>query len=118
MSVGATSNGEKMALVIRAAGAVSNLSDDRADDATWSGGCIRFRRKGQSVVVSVDFDRLTGPAIAAALYELGDMQPKEICLAVGESGITEVLVGFESAFHRLCKVFDSANVREECTNVP
>jgi hypothetical protein len=70
------------------------------------------------VVMSVAFDRLTAPAIAVALYELGDMRPNKICLAVGETGKAEVLVGFEAAFHRLCTIFASANLRKECTDMP
>jgi hypothetical protein len=107
-----------MALVISSLGTVSDLSEDQVDEASWNAGCIHIRQRGQSVIMSVAFDRLTGPAIAAALYELGDMQPKKICFASSESGIPEVLIGFELAFHRLCTVFASANIPEECTGMP
>jgi hypothetical protein len=117
-SVGAPNDEGKMALVICRSGIVSELSEDRVEEAPWNEGCIHIRRREQSVTMSVNFNRLTVPAIAAALYELGDMRPKQICLAVGESGIAEVLVGFEAALHRICEVFANANVREECTDIP
>jgi hypothetical protein len=90
--------GEKMALVIGLLGAVSTLGDNRAGDATWNEGCIHIRQRAQLAIVSIDFDRLTGPAIAAALYELGDMEPGKICLTAGKNGTTEVLIGFKPPF--------------------
>ena len=107
-----------MALVIGPLGTVSNLADDRAYDAPWKEGCIHIRRRARSVIVSIDFDRLTGPAIAAALYELGDMEPEKICLTVGDKGITEVLIGFEPAFRRLCEIFANTDIGEECPDAP
>src|ERR1051325_1663963 len=107
-----------MALVISPLGIVSDLSRGQVDNATWNERGIHIRRRGQSVTMSVAFDRLTGPAIAAALYELGDIRPSRICLAPGESGIAEILVGFESAFHRLCEVFANANVQEKRRDMP
>src|ERR1041384_1987071 len=103
-----------MALVVSSLGTVSNLADDRAVDATRKEGCIHIRRRARSVIVSVDFDRLTGPAIAAALYELGDMELDKICLTVGENKITEVLVGWGPAAQRLCELLTSVDLREEC----
>jgi hypothetical protein len=97
--------GRYMALVISPLGIVSNLSEYRVDEATWNEGCIHIRRRAQSVIVSVDFDRLTGPAIAAALYEIADMRPKKICLSQRERITGEVLIGFGPAFQRICKVF-------------
>jgi hypothetical protein len=64
-----------VALVISSSGTVTDLSDDQVDDVAWNAGCIHIRQLGQSVIMSVAFDRLTGPAIAAALYELGDTRP-------------------------------------------
>jgi hypothetical protein len=64
------------------------------------------------VIISVDFERLTGSAIAAALYELADMRPTKICLTAGENAVIKVMVGFESAFKRICEIFADANVRE------
>jgi hypothetical protein len=107
-----------VALIISSSGTVSDLSEYQVDEASWNEGCIHIRQRGQSVIMSVDFDRLTGPAIAAALYELGDMRPKTICLAIDENRITEILVGFEAALRRICTVFANANVREECTDMP
>src|SRR4051812_9215293 len=107
-----------MALVIGPLGAVSNLAGDRADDAPWKEGCIHIRRRAQSVIVSIDFDRLTGPAIAAALYELGDMEPERICLTADENGITEVLIGIEAAFRRFCEIFANTDIEEECSDAP
>ena len=106
-----------MALMISPVGVVSTLSGAGWGDATANEGCIHIRRGAKSVIVSVDFERVTGPAIAAALYELADMQPAKICLTAGENRI-EVLVGFESAFRRICKVFAHANVREHGSDTP
>jgi hypothetical protein len=99
-----------MALVISTWGTVANLRDDQVNDATWDQGCVRIRRTRQSVIVSVDSDRLTGPAIAATLYELADMEPQKICLAIGKNRIIEVLIGVEAAFRRICNVFESSCV--------
>jgi hypothetical protein len=107
-----------MALMIGPLGTVSNLAGDRVDDATWKEGCIHICRRGLSVIVSLNFDRLTGPAIAAALYEIGDMEPDKICLTVGGNGIPEVLIGFELAFRRLCEVFANVDISEECLDIP
>src|SRR3954470_8881362 len=103
-----------MALVIGPLGIMSNLSKGHIDTATWDERCIYIRRRGQSVTMSVIFDRLTGPAIAAALYELGDMRPNKTYLITGANRKVEVLVGFEAAFHRLCEVFANASIHEEC----
>ena len=70
-----------MALLVSPLGVISDLPDDQVGPATWNEGCVRLCRGGESVVVSVDLDRLTGPAIAATLYELADMQPHAICVA-------------------------------------
>lgn len=110
--------GRKMALVIGPLGSVSNLDDDRAGDATWNGGCIHIRRRTRSVVVSVDFNRLTGPAVAAALYEIADMEPDRICFTTSENTTTELLIGFEPAFRRLREIFASVNLREESPDIP
>jgi hypothetical protein len=107
-----------MALVISQVGVVSNLSEDRVGDATWNEGCIHVRQRAQSVIISVDFERLTGPAVAAALYELADMRPKQICLTAGKNTIIEVMVGFESAFKRICEIFANANTREDGSDRP
>jgi hypothetical protein len=69
--------GKRMSLVIGPLGIVSNLSNDSAGEATWNEGCIHIRQRARSVIMSVDSDLLTGPAVAAALYELADMQPQK-----------------------------------------
>src|SRR4051794_15948346 len=107
-----------MALMISPMGVVSTLSKDGGGDATGTEGCIHIRRGAKSVTVSVDFERLTGPAIAAALYELADMQPTKVCLTAGENRTIEVLVGFDSAFRRICELFANADVRENSSNTP
>ena len=107
-----------MARVISRMGVVSTLSDDKVDEAIWQEGCIHIRQRAKSVIVSVDFERLTGSAIAAALYELADRQPTTICLSAGENRIIEVLVGFELAFRRICKMFANADVRENGSDTP
>src|ERR1044072_310700 len=109
---------EKMALMISPMGIVSTLSENGEGEATGNEGCIHIRRGAKSVIVSVDFERLTGPAIAAALYELADMGPTKICLTAGESRTVEVMVGFDAAFRRICKIFASANVREHGSDTP
>ena len=98
-------------------GVVSTLSEAGGGEATGNEGCIHIRQGAKSVIVSVDFERLTGPAIAAALYELADMQPTKVCLTSGGNKI-EVLVGFEAAFRRICQTFANADVRENGSDTP
>jgi hypothetical protein len=94
------------------------LSNHQVDDTIGGNGCIRIHRRARWVVMSINFDRLTRVAIAAALYELADMRPENICLVVGENRISEVLVGFGLAFNRICEIFAKAHVREKCSDTP
>jgi hypothetical protein len=110
--------GGKMALVISRIGVVSTLSEDGGSNAIWNEGCIHIRQRAQSVIITVDFERLTGPAIAAALYELADLQPKQVCLTADKDTIIEVMVGFEWASRRLCEIFANANIREDGSDRP
>jgi hypothetical protein len=95
-----------MTLVIRPSGIVTNLPENKINEAIWNEGCLHIRRRAQSVTMSVAFDRLTAPAIAAALYELADMRPTKICLVGNENQMNEVLVGFRPAFKRICDIFE------------
>ncbi len=70
------------------------------------------------MIVSVNFHSLTGQAIAAALYELSDMRPKNICLTVAQNSIFQVLFGFYSAFKRICEIFANASIRENGSDMP
>ena len=103
--------------MISPVGVVSTQSEDGWGVTTGNEGCIHIRRRAKSVIVSVDFERLTGPAIAAALYELADMQPTKICL-ISDGNRIEVLVGFESAFRRICELFANPDVRENGSDTP
>lgn len=94
-----------MVLVISPMGIVSDMSEDEVDDALWSEGCIHIYRRAQSVTMSVVFDRLTAPAVAAALYELADMRPAQVSLVERENRMNEILVGFRPAFQRICDIF-------------
>src|ERR1041384_5778703 len=107
-----------MALMISPVGVVSTQSEDGWGVTTGNEGCIHIRRRAKSVIVSVDFEHLTGPAIAAALYELADMQPTKVCLTAGKNRTVEVLVGFEAAFRRICEIFANVDVRENDSNMP
>ncbi len=107
-----------MALVISPIGVVSILSEDRGCDAVWNEGCIQILQRAESVIISVDFERLTEPAIAAALYELADMRPKKICLTARGDRTIGVLVGFKPAFKRVCEIFANANNRENGSDIP
>jgi hypothetical protein len=95
-----------MVLAITPAGMVSNLSEDQIDEATWDDACIHISRRARSAIVSVDFRRVTSPAIAAALYEIADLRPKEITLFGNDNRMSEVLAGFQPAFQRLCDIFN------------
>ena len=107
-----------MTLVIGPLGTVSDLANDRVDDATRNEGCIHIHRTAGSVILSVAFDRLTGPAIAAALYELYDMRSEKICLVISKNDIIEILIGLELIFRRICAVYANALIREECADTP
>jgi hypothetical protein len=109
---------EKMALVISRIGAVSTLSEEGAGDETWNEGCIHIRQRAQSVIISVDFERLTEPAIAAAFYELADMRPQHICLIAGQNNIIEVLGEFQSALKRIYELLANADIRENGADMP
>jgi hypothetical protein len=98
-----------MALVVSPLGVISDLPDDHVGAANWNEGCVRICRGGESVVVAVDSDRLTGPAIAATLYELADMRPRAICFAFEAERIIQVIVGTAEAFPHIYEVFADGN---------
>ena len=110
-----------MALVISSLGIVSDVPEDQIDNVIWDEGYIHIRRRRQSVIMYIAFDRLTGPAVAAALYELADMQPNKVCLVGHENRINDVLVGFRPAFKRICDVFSivlSEETAQTCSGWP
>jgi hypothetical protein len=62
------------------------------------------------VIVSVKSDCLTGPAVAATLYELADMRPHAVCFAFETKNVIQIIIGAARAFSRIYKVFADGDV--------
>lgn len=93
-------------LTITPAGVVSDLSKDSFDEAKWDDACIHIFPHSRSVIVSVNFSRVSASAIAAALYVIVDLRPTKITLFGSDNNISKVLGGFQSGFQRLCEIFN------------
>jgi hypothetical protein len=105
-----------MTLVVSPRGVVSDLPEDQVGAPNWNEACVRVSRGAESVIVSVDCDRLTGPAIAATLYELADLRPNAICFAFETKRTIQIIIGATQTFPRIYKVFADGSAREKCPN--